>query len=245
MSKRVIERAATGEAFITEAPGAGTFYSSGAKHSTSIGHTEKARPVLGRFMAVHEALKRFAVNLNIIQLAHDPAHDASQWVHPFEGPIATEKQLHDTSDQRIELTHPLHRIRRGEVLANGTILDSVVMDGRTGLPRVLLEYKRPTYRSDGTFAPLDLLAHLDQPINYASQLMLSNPAIPFLAIILTDEFSFIAGYSIRRSLQELKFVICETVLSLYTTTAQGVNFSLFWALLSHTSPQSISVKLQV
>lgn len=76
--------------------------------------------------------------------------------------------------------------------------------------------------------------------------MLNNPAIPFLAISLTNGSLFIGGYARRTSLTDLKFIMCDTQLSLYKCKRQGsaADFPLFWTLCSHASPNPIDTELE-
>lgn len=210
-----------------------------------VGHLEKTAQMLERRMARPQTKTEFLAGLAALKLQKRASSDL-EWAKPFPSPILIEKQLHDLADNRFEVSHVLDEISRGDALANGSITDSLLRDLETKLPRVLLEYKKPR-RSGKRKAPMPLrvLAHVDQPLNYASQILFRYPEIPFLAIIVTDGTSFIAGYGKRTGLGSLEFFICKTPLSLYTATAKGADFKLFWTLCSYVSPQPVLLELQV
>lgn len=193
-----------------------------------------------------ETEKAFRASVALLGLG-DSAPDHPEWEDPFAGRIGSEKELHDLSDGRLKISHKLDKLLRGTALPNGSIIDSVIVDSETGLYRVLVEYKKPVYNGSRGPKKLSFLAHLDQLMNYASQLMLNNPAIPFLAIVLTDGYSFVAGYAKRSSLGHLDFVLCETPLSLYkwSEKGRGADFGLFWTLATATTPPPISTELVV
>lgn len=65
-------------------------------------------------------------------------------------------------------------------------MDCVLLEHAGGLPRALVEYKKPAPSEGGSGARrLSLLVHSAQAINYGSQLMFQYPEIGVLPIIIT------------------------------------------------------------
>lgn len=137
---------------------------------------------------------------------------------------------------------------RGEVLQNGTVMDCLIKDLATRLPRAAIEYKRPVLSADRrTLRELDVLAHLDQVLGYATQLAFRYPQVAFLPLILTNGWSFLAGYGQRTSLGNLSFYVCTAPFSLYDweTEAMGPDFGLFWQLCTYKPLPPLPLDLQL
>lgn len=110
--------------------------------------------------------------------------------------------------------------------------------GSGGIPRVLVEYKKPVSTEAGNGARrLYLSLHSAQVINYASQIMFEYPEIGILPIIITDGCSFTAGYGKRDLLGSLVIVLCYTLFTLYAEGRMGPDFDLFWSMCNYTSPK--------
>ena len=154
------------------------------------------------------------------------------WSNPFTTNIASEKEFNNEASGRFRETFGSKLVLQKKGLPNGSIMDCVILEKPRGVPRVLVEFKKPTSSpSEG----LDLKTHDHQPINYASQILYKYPEISILPIILTDGKSFVAGYGQRNSLGDLVIVLCNTQLTLYAGDEMGPDFGLFWAMCNHVS----------
>lgn len=155
------------------------------------------------------------------------------WCKPLKR-FTREKALKNEASERFRVTFGKRRVLQEKRLPNGSIMDCVLLEKPGGVPHTLVEYKRP---GSGGAEGLDLLTHVHQPLNYASQIMFEHPELSILPIILTDGRFFTAGYGKRGSLGSLVFVLCQTQFTLYAKEKMGPDFGLFWAMCNHSSPK--------
>ena len=152
-----------------------------------------------------------------------------------------ELDFNKDASKRFQMTFGKRLVLQEKRLPNGSKMDCVILDKPGGVPRLLVEYKKPSSTAGNE---LNLLTHVHQPLNYASQILFKHPDISILPIILTDGKSFTAGYGKRDSLGALVIVLCDTQFTLYTGRHMGPDFDLFWAICNYASPRC-SLDVQV
>lgn len=210
------------------------------------GHGKKTMVVLGRFMGRFDTEKKFAKVFQRSELKPgDPGY--AIWSKPFSASIASEKSFNNAASGRFRKMLGKKLVLQEQRLPNGSIMDCIILECPGGVPRVLVEFKKPCTMNveEANGQELNLLTHVHQPINYASQILFEHPEISTLPIILTDGHSFTAGYGKRESLGSVIFVLCKTQFSLYKGNRMGPDFSLFWAMCNHVSPKcSLDVLVQ-
>lgn len=170
----------------------------------------------------------------------------SIWSRVFTSTIGSENEFGKDASTRLKETFGDDAVLREYELPNGCRMDCAILESPNGIPRALVEYKKPPSAEGGIGArKLNLLLHSAQAINYGSQIMFKYPEIGILPIVITDGRSFTAGYGKRDSLGHLVIVLCVDSFTLYANGQMGTDFGLFWAMCNYSGPKcSLEVVVQ-
>lgn len=134
------------------------------------------------------------------------------WMNIFFKNFKLEKDLHAAFIKALKETFAEFDVESSVNITDDSIADCVVF--LEDIAKLLVEFKR-SGDSKGETYELDLKDNVDQMVNYASKIMLSDPRINTLPIILTNGWYMYLGFAIRTNPFDFAIKICPERLCLY------------------------------